>query len=299
MVDLANQRFSKLVAIEVHSRDRHGRLRWLCKCDCGNTSVVQSGNLRTGVTKSCGCNLHKPSICKKDSLNKRFHRLVTIEEIKKGNKIYYICKCDCGNIATVWGAKLRHGTTKSCGCYKKEQSAKANKKRLTGKTGKDSIRYNPNLTEEDRKKDRGDLSKKWSRKILELNNFTCNKCDKKGGRLHAHHLDGYSANKEKRLLLSNGVCLCKPCHIEYHSEFKGKPIEEIDYHKWIGAPTYDITDLDLLLPLPTEGNLGNTVKYISRWGKKQNEENDLVQDLKKAKWYLERKIAQLENKDIL
>jgi hypothetical protein len=44
--------------------------------------------------------------------------------------------------------------------------------------------------------------------------------------------------------------------------------------------------------------LGNTVKYISRWGKKQNEENDLVQDLKKAKWYLERKIAQLENKDI-
>ena len=36
--------------------------------------------------------------------------------------------------------------------------------------------------------------------------------------------------------------------------------------------------------------LGNTVKYISRAGKKDN----IVQDLKKAKWYLERKIAQLE-----
>jgi len=33
--------------------------------------------------------------------------------------------------------------------------------------------------------------------------------------------------------------------------------------------------------------LGNTVKYISRAGKKDN----IVQDLKKAKWYLERKIA--------
>ena len=36
--------------------------------------------------------------------------------------------------------------------------------------------------------------------------------------------------------------------------------------------------------------LGNTVKYISRAGKKDN----IVQDLKKAKWYLELKIAQLE-----
>lgn len=36
--------------------------------------------------------------------------------------------------------------------------------------------------------------------------------------------------------------------------------------------------------------LGNTVKYISRAGKK----DDIVQDLKKAKWYLERKINQLE-----
>lgn len=36
--------------------------------------------------------------------------------------------------------------------------------------------------------------------------------------------------------------------------------------------------------------LGNTVKYISRAGKKEN----TVQDLKKAIWYLERKVAQLE-----
>lgn len=42
-------------------------------------------------------------------------------------------------------------------------------------------------------------------------------------------------------------------------------------------------------------NLGNTVKYVARFGKKQNKENDLVQDLKKAKWYLEREIKKLEN----
>ena len=37
-------------------------------------------------------------------------------------------------------------------------------------------------------------------------------------------------------------------------------------------------------------NLGNTVKYISRAGHK----DDIVQDLKKALWYLDREIKRLE-----
>jgi hypothetical protein len=37
--------------------------------------------------------------------------------------------------------------------------------------------------------------------------------------------------------------------------------------------------------------LGNVIKYISRAGKK----NNTIEDLKKAKFYLERKINQIEN----
>ena len=37
-------------------------------------------------------------------------------------------------------------------------------------------------------------------------------------------------------------------------------------------------------------NLGNTVKYISRAGHKDN----IIQDLKKALWYLDREIKRLE-----
>jgi len=39
--------------------------------------------------------------------------------------------------------------------------------------------------------------------------------------------------------------------------------------------------------------LGNTVKYISRAGKK--EPDKVVQDLEKAKWYLEREISNLRS----
>lgn len=40
-------------------------------------------------------------------------------------------------------------------------------------------------------------------------------------------------------------------------------------------------------------HLGNTVKYISRAGKKDTDKE--LQDLKKALWYLERKIQNLES----
>jgi len=41
-------------------------------------------------------------------------------------------------------------------------------------------------------------------------------------------------------------------------------------------------------------SLGNTVKYISRAGKKGK--NKELEDLRKAKWYLEHHIKQLEKK---
>lgn len=32
-----------------------GQSRWKCQCDCGNVTIVRSGDLGSGNTKSCGC----------------------------------------------------------------------------------------------------------------------------------------------------------------------------------------------------------------------------------------------------
>jgi hypothetical protein len=60
-IDLVNQRFSKLIALEDVGRPEGTNCRqWKCQCDCGNITVVTSNDLRTGNTKSCGCIFTEP-----------------------------------------------------------------------------------------------------------------------------------------------------------------------------------------------------------------------------------------------
>lgn len=59
---------------------------------------------------------------KNDLTGKRFGRLVVIgRDDKKARKVYYYCKCDCGNIKSVRSDSLIAGLIRSCGCLKKEQ----------------------------------------------------------------------------------------------------------------------------------------------------------------------------------
>jgi hypothetical protein len=54
IIDLTGKRFGRLIAINFHEK-RNNRAYWLCKCNCGNEKVINSGHLRSGNTKSCGC----------------------------------------------------------------------------------------------------------------------------------------------------------------------------------------------------------------------------------------------------
>lgn len=54
LIDLTGQKFGRLTVVERHGV-KDGHAAWLCKCDCGNTTVVNGRNLRNGRTTSCGC----------------------------------------------------------------------------------------------------------------------------------------------------------------------------------------------------------------------------------------------------
>lgn len=61
----------------------------------------------------------------KDISGMRFGRLAVIRraEQNKSGKAVWVCVCDCGAQTEVMGTSLRRGTTQSCGCIAREQSA--------------------------------------------------------------------------------------------------------------------------------------------------------------------------------
>lgn len=52
--DLTGQEFGRLTVIE-RAGSKSGHALWLCRCNCGNTTKVFSGDLIKKKTKSCGC----------------------------------------------------------------------------------------------------------------------------------------------------------------------------------------------------------------------------------------------------
>ena len=68
---------------------------------------------------------------------KRFCRLTVLERTnerlgKKKNHVVWICKCDCGEISYVTASNLLCGTTRSCGCLRREIVSEMRKKKNAG-----------------------------------------------------------------------------------------------------------------------------------------------------------------------
>lgn len=54
-IDLTGRKFGRLTVMRRDGVAINGNALWLCQCECGNVCTVNSYNLRSGVTKSCGC----------------------------------------------------------------------------------------------------------------------------------------------------------------------------------------------------------------------------------------------------
>lgn len=138
--NLVGQRFNHLTVLEMLPGNLSCKPSVLCQCDCGNTVIAVTGNLKTGNTKSCGCMKHghggprkkveqlverTPDQCRRlspkaDLTGQRFG-MITVTGFAgrdRNGKPVFDCVCDCGKTCLIRGSSLTEGNTKSCGCYR-------------------------------------------------------------------------------------------------------------------------------------------------------------------------------------
>lgn len=105
-------KFGHWEVIKFDHSNEHRVKYFLCKCDvCGTMRPVRATALISGSSTSCS------KRCSTSLVGMRFGRLevIAFDKVKTRN---YICKCDCGNIKSIYGGSLTTGCTKSCGCLK-------------------------------------------------------------------------------------------------------------------------------------------------------------------------------------
>ena len=116
-------------------------------------------------------------------------------------KMWYICSCD--RLAQICLSHFQKGKRcKKCGIEKT--------------SGKNHWKYNLDKTDEERIKGRKyPKYDKWRKKVYERDDYTCIITGERGGDLVAHHLEGYTPNRELRTVVSNGVTM----DVYYHKLF--------------------------------------------------------------------------------
>lgn len=131
-IDLAGQRFGRLVAIEpTDKRNKQGLVMWKFQCDCGNIIERPGAEVKKGHILSCGCLKTEVLIqrnlesSEKYNIGDRFGYLTIIEDLglrkqqsRDKREAWVKCQCDCGTIIETRVNNLKTGMTKSCGCIK-------------------------------------------------------------------------------------------------------------------------------------------------------------------------------------
>lgn len=97
--------------------------------------------------------------------------------------------------------------------------------------------YNPELTDEDRKKRMKVLGyTHFKNVVLRRDNFKCVVCGSQQN-LVVHHLNSYHWDKENRLNPNNAVVLCSNCHSKFHKLFGQKYNTKKQFKEFRKAPT--------------------------------------------------------------
>lgn len=138
LVDLTGQQFENLTVLyrgeDIIKDGKKRRVRWHCKCNCGNEFDVIADNLKKRHNMTCNdCAKKKRAESQRvDVTGNKYGRLTILEIIPNTHPTKVKCQCDCGNIYIGIQTDIVTGHTQSCGCLHKDITSQSNTKDWSG-----------------------------------------------------------------------------------------------------------------------------------------------------------------------
>lgn len=107
-------RFGNWEVISFHHTNKHRVKYFLCKClVCGKEKPVRGTSLIQGTSTACS------KQCSDSLIGQKFGEW-SVLKIDRSRPRYYICRCSCGTVRSVFSGSLKQERTKSCGCLKRK-----------------------------------------------------------------------------------------------------------------------------------------------------------------------------------
>lgn len=102
-IDRTNKRFGELTL-----KKYLGNRVWQCECSCGKIVNVNTGDLTSGNTKSCG------HLKGRKAIDLKGQKIGEWNVLKYLDNSYWLCECSCGNIKEVHSYTLRNNRAIHC-----------------------------------------------------------------------------------------------------------------------------------------------------------------------------------------
>ena len=138
LIDLTGKQFKNLTVLyrgeDIVKDGKKRRVRWHCRCNCGNEFDVIADNLKKRPNMTCNecANKRRAENNRIDVVGNKYGRLTILEVMQDAYPTKVKCRCDCGNIYIGRQADIVCGHTQSCGCLQKDMVSESNTKDWTG-----------------------------------------------------------------------------------------------------------------------------------------------------------------------